>query len=201
MCKPHAQATADDQESSQEVPGRFSKVFGIGLSKTGTSSLQEALNDFGYVGLHNPHPYRVMEQATVFNSLTDTPVVLYWQALRCQYPGAGFILTVRQMASWLDSCEAHWNSTNPDGISKAGRMNRRAVFGRVDFDRAWFCHVRRTYEAHIKAVFHGPWADRLLVINVCDGSVDRWKRIGRWLGVEPVEIPTGGFPHMNKRKE
>ena len=48
----------DDLDMSETTPRGFNKVFGIGLSRTGTTSLDVAMWHLGLTSLHNPHPER-----------------------------------------------------------------------------------------------------------------------------------------------
>jgi hypothetical protein len=43
----------------QEQKNKSNKIFGIGMPKTGTVSLDIALKRLDYVSLHNPHPFRL----------------------------------------------------------------------------------------------------------------------------------------------
>jgi Sulfotransferase domain/UDP-glucoronosyl and UDP-glucosyl transferase len=91
-----------------EAPRR--KVFGIGLSRTGTSSLTQALNILGYKAIHFPHDnvtraelYRFFASGSgrlslsllqEADAITDTPACCVYKALDQGYPGSKFILTV-----------------------------------------------------------------------------------------------------------
>ena len=65
------------------------KIFGIGLSKTGTTSLTQALQILGYQALHYPRDDRTLEQLLHadfrldlferFDALTDTTIVPYYK--------------------------------------------------------------------------------------------------------------------------
>ena len=92
------------------------KVFGVGLSKTGTTSFSAAMNMLGYHSLHNDptlvhfmhHSRQELEtsatSASSFNltgkyddvdSVWDIPTAAYYRQLHAAYPDAKFILTVR----------------------------------------------------------------------------------------------------------
>src|SRR5688572_13581789 len=94
------------------------KVFGLGLSKTGTTSLGGALNLLGIETIHYPHDqktyhdlrngnYRlsILEE---YQGAVDIPVAPYYAQLDTIYPDSKFILTVRDKDSWLTSAEVHW---------------------------------------------------------------------------------------------
>ena len=101
-----------------------SKVFGIGLSKTGTTSLHAALEILGYragtfrhmrdLGLD--HWFRGDFSPNYLKDLdavTDLPVATWFRELDIRYPGSKFILTVRPRDSWLQSIKRQFEN-NPD---------------------------------------------------------------------------------------
>src|SRR5262249_40047767 len=96
------------------------KIFGLGLSKTGTSSLQAALRTLGYRAAHFlEHRDEGRGEAWLagdfetdclasYDAALDLPVPVFYAQLDQRYPGSRFILTVREMASWLESVRKHW---------------------------------------------------------------------------------------------
>lgn len=89
------------------------KVFGLGLSRTGTASLGHALNLLGVKTIHYPHDERTFADLRNANyrlhilddyqGIVDIPVCPYYPQLDEVYPGSKFILTVREKNSWLTS--------------------------------------------------------------------------------------------------
>src|SRR5690349_19921009 len=94
------------------------KVFGLGLSKTGTSSLSEALNYLGIKTIHYPSDeltWRELRSGnyrlTLMNEwqgAVDISVAPFYPQLDQAFPQSKFILTVREKEAWLRSCEQHW---------------------------------------------------------------------------------------------
>ncbi|MEO0535928.1 MAG: sulfotransferase family protein [Cyanobacteria bacterium P01_A01_bin.123] len=94
------------------------KVFGIGLSRTGTKSLTQALNDLGFKVIHYPEDVGTLETLIEghcqfplleqYDGLTDITVSAFYAQLDRLFPGSKFILTVRNKADWLRSLEVHW---------------------------------------------------------------------------------------------
>lgn len=167
-----------------------SKVFVVGLTHTGKNSLDAALVCLGYTVKHYPHPNQVMQEAQRYDVLSDTPVIPYMAALDKAYPDARFILTVRDIESWLKSCEAHWKKRWK--LTKIKRINRKRVYGSVGFDAERFRKVYIAHEARVRKHF----ADRpgkLLVLNVCAG--EGYEKLCPFLGLPVVDKP---FPHMNR---
>ena len=79
------------------------KVFGLGLSKTGTSSLSDALEILGIKTIHYPCDSTTIQELRSgiyrlsiledYQGVTDTPVVPYYAQLDSIYPESKFILT------------------------------------------------------------------------------------------------------------
>ena len=187
------------------VPERLSlrgtqRVFAIGLSKTGTSSLTEALRSLGYQTRHFPVEMTALrggrlklriEEASIHQCLTDTPVALFYQQLDKRFPGAKFILTVRDMDGWLKSCEAHF--TKPTWGRRMDQLHLE-LYGSREFDRMGFA---KAYERHVSGVneFFRDRPEDLLVLNI--GSGDGWEDLCAFLEVPVPEIP---FPWANKTR-
>jgi hypothetical protein len=180
------------------------KVFGIGLSRTGTKSLHRALKSLGYRSEHFPaHLLRTMdgmltldiEGVRHYEAMTDTVTSVFYRQLDEHFPESKFILTVRDVDAWLRSCAAHFAPMDKEPPSTAAdkiRMLRLLAYGRTDFDAASF---RTTYLEHIEEVqryFRGR--DNLLVIDVSEGNA--WERLCRFLG---VESKGEAFPWANRR--
>ena len=92
---------------------RFEKVFCIGLSRTGTSSMASVLSGLGYKTAHwtSPRTGKVItwDDIEEFEALSDTPISFLLEPLFRMYPDAGFIYTTRPIASWSDSLERHFH--------------------------------------------------------------------------------------------
>lgn len=99
-------------------------VFCIGLGRTGTTSLTQALGILGYRANHLPideitqremYTYFANDVHTTsplhlsilneYDALADTPVCCVYQGLDKAYPGSKFILTLREKQGWLASQE------------------------------------------------------------------------------------------------
>jgi hypothetical protein len=192
------------------------KVFGIGLSRTGTASLSEALGCLGYRTLHYPTDPTTRREVLDFDSgrldalhlsaleasdaLTDLPAPWAYPALDRAYPGSAFILTVRDKASWLESCARHWEMR---GVFKAVGAPadsywafvdflRRRMYGIPHFDPAVFADVYDRHHEAALAYFANRPAD-LLVLNISAG--EGWASLCRFLD---APVPDRPFPWVNR---
>ena len=177
------------------------RVFGIGLNKTGTVSLHAALTTLGYHSFHFGGPEaRALVRAAMaedkpllhyldpeVDAVSDLEEVTYnFELADAQYPGSRFILTVRELGTWLDSRRRH--------VEK-NRENRAAGLYDGDFLDIDIEGWTADYEAHVARVsaYFRDRPDDLLVFDVAGG--DGWVPICTFLG-RPV--PPTPFPWENR---
>jgi len=119
------------------------RVFGIGLSRTGTSSLARALGMLGLRTMHFPSlrffagQFWGLKRRELdgYDAFTDIPVIPVYKQLDRRFPGSKFVLTVRDMDPWLDSCEGYHRFQPGFEVSTKTRALRRVVYGTEVFDR------------------------------------------------------------------
>lgn len=162
------------------------KVFGIGLSKTGTHSLATALRRLGYKTKHFPPPKYVLEMAEEYDALVDTPTIIYMEELDKRYPDALFILTIREIESWVESCRKHWTRTN---IDDRAHKNRSRVYGIAGFDEKVFRQVYHKHHKRVRNLF-GDRPGKLLEMNIVAG--EGYEKLCPALDKPIIDEP---FPH------
>lgn len=183
------------------------RIFGIGMHKTGTTSLHHALE---ILGLDSTHWPSARWAKTVFNNMNDCghshlldciyaacdlPIPLFYKELDKAYPGAKFILTIRPDTDWLASVERHFmHEYNPyrrqwDTDWTTHRLHN-ALYGRKSFDRAVFIERYRRHNAEVMAHF----AHRLQDLLILPTGHARWESLCSFLG-QP--IPAVEYPHLN----
>lgn len=166
------------------------KIFGIGLSKTGTTSLAKALELLGFRVDHRGGAFvhRTPAELAHLDGATDELATSY-RLLDERYPGAKFILTIRASESWLKSCSHHFRQPLEPGTW--GTQQIEALYGTTVFDRekflAGYARHRREVEEYFR---HRP--HDLLVIDVSAG--EGWGRLCPFLG---RPIPAESFPKEN----
>ena len=166
------------------------KVFCLGFTKTGKTSLDNALRRMGYTVLHYPKPDVVMLAATKFDALSDITVIPYMEKLDKKYPTALFILTVRNVEDWLDIMPMHMKKHGK--LTSTAKRMRMEILGTIGYDRGlfrkkWIQHVTR-----VKRYFKGR-KNKLLVMNICAG--DGYPVLCKALGRPVIKEP---FPHGHK---
>lgn len=176
------------------------KVLGIGLGRTGTTSLARALQILGYKTKHCPDFHLdddgalvvSPEDVTGFEALTDEPTILVFKAVDHDYPGSKFILTTRDIDSWLTSIENNGNALREFRQQfPAIPVLFEALYGSSTFDRELYAEAHRRHVAAIREYF----ADRphdLLLMDISAG--DGWAKLCPFLD-KPV--PDEPFPKRN----
>lgn len=122
------------------------KIFNLGLSRTGTKSLNKALSLLGYNCIHFPEPRQLFDDR--FDGAGDIPVVLFLEQILQWYPPEDLrlIYTCRQTRSWLNSCQKHFTPTS----KYLHNFYRRQLFGSFVPTRTDLLRVKHSLENRIK---------------------------------------------------
>ncbi|MGH3430877.1 MAG: sulfotransferase [Mycobacteriales bacterium] len=183
------------------------RIFGIGMHKTGTTSLHEALSILGYDSAHWKSARWAKAIWQEFKSggksstaeksyaLSDLPIPLFYRELDAAYPGAKFILTIRDEVEWLQSVRNHWSDRNVfreqwDGDNFTHQLHN-AVYGRKTFDAEVFLRRYKLHNAMVREHFKDRPGD-LLVMDMSDGA-------GWWelCGFLRRPIPSRSYPRAH----
>lgn len=188
-------------------PGRFSKVVGIGLPKTGTTTLGAMLRRLGY--RHAPYDVALIDSVArgersamwrtfaAFDSFEDWPWPAVFKEVHAADPDAVFVLTIRKDAeTWLRSVERHKNlrrkrrPLNPN--SPAARLER-SLLGPADSDLEPE-RFMRSYEEHLASVRSHFERDPGRLVELCWERGDGWPELCAFLRRPVVEE---AMPHEN----
>ena len=200
------------------------KVFGIGMGKTGTTSLERAFIELGFrVG---PQPmfeghfdaWAAADYSTFvadierFEAFQDVPFCLprAYRLLHDQFPSAKFVLTVRDSPEqWYDSlCRFHSKV-----FGRAGALPTEGDLAAAAYvSPGWAFRVSRiydtppgrpydrtsllrVYETHIRET-RSFFAGREKSLLVLNvADSDAFSRLAAFLGQPPASKP---FPHLNR---
>ena len=165
------------------------KIFGIGLSKTGTTSLHAALEILGYASVHYPTTWEEIDR---YDAAMDISVACCFEELDQFYPGSKFILTVRDLNQWLQSCKYHFEQRiNLDEFSPKYReiikKNRLKNYGTLVYDAVLFQEAYHRHLQHVQNYFaHRP--EDLLIMNITGG--DGWEHLCSFLKCSIPDQPS-----------
>jgi hypothetical protein len=192
------------------------RYLGVGLSRTGTTSLHEAMRYLGFRSVHwepqrltevvlgrddNPDFRRYDDCDCIF----DIPHAYFYREIGEAYPGLKYILTVRDEEAWYRSMCKHYASL-PDRFSREDRRRaaaiQRIIYGSGTFPSKEgfyrlpaFLYKKRFRDWNESVRLSVP-QERLLVINVCQG--EGWEKLCPFVGKPIPDVP---FPHSNPTAE
>lgn len=181
-------------------------IIGIGLGKTGTSSLAAALRQLGLHTLHSQAAHDAVpgwfkgdftlhqSAEKPIDALVDSCFTRHFR-LADELFEPEFILTTRNTDQWLESARRQMTRHMPNPHSAAYAM-RLASSGLVAFHRQALLHI---YHSHVEAVssYFRDIPGRLLVLPLCE-LTDPWPPLCEFLGLPVPKLP---FPHENKNEE
>lgn len=178
------------------------KIFGIGLSKTATTSLARALRILSYPTSDFPSirylPHFLLwiknKELKKYSAFTDISIIPFYQKLDKKFPNSKFILTIRDRNDWLESCKNYPRfqlplSRLPFKIIKL----RQRIYGTPLFDAEKFNIAYEKHRQQVLQYFKGREED-LLIMDICNG--DGWEKLCAFLG---EDIPDTSFPYANVR--
>ncbi|MFC1649231.1 sulfotransferase [Patescibacteria group bacterium] len=178
-----------------------SRIFNIGFGKSGSSSLDVAMRILGYKCAHWKHKdERLLDIITrnqqnskdllagleEYDYLADFDGHKYYKLIDKTYPGSKYILTLRNLDTWLVSMEKHVlrNQNNPD------YKYDFLIIQKEKWAKFW-----KSYQRELVEYFKARPND-FLTMNIVAG--DGWDKLCAFLD---VQIPNKPFPHTNKTND
>lgn len=119
----------------------------------------------------------------------DNPVPGVYPQLDKMYPGSKFILTIRDLDSWLESCKKYLAKV--PAAYEYRKLVRSAVYGMYDFNEERWRMIFQQHHKGVRTYFKHRPGD-LLEIRICDG--DGWEKLCPFLD---KQIPEVSFPQLN----
>jgi hypothetical protein len=179
-------------------PRKEKKIFCIGMHKTGTTSLAKALSILGYKVIDYPS-VRLFgsgflwfrgTQINDYNCFTDATVIPLYKRLDKKFPGSKFILTTRDIDSWLESC-SKWPNFNRANVIGKRKVYRERVLGAKTYDKDIF---ERKYLNHYNDVvrYFKNRENDLLFLDI--SSKEKWREICEFINVPMPDVP---YPYSN----
>lgn len=182
---------------------KFTKIFGIGLPKTGTTTLGKCFEILGY----SKAPYNrniinevadgkylsSLREIERYDMFEDWPWPLLYKELYSLHPKAGFILTIRKDAdTWLKSIQKH-----TDRISnKSSEILRKKLYKCQDPFSEEECFLN-FYLHHILEVEKFFEVNKGSLLKICWENGDGWDKICAFTN---DSLPKVEIPHLNDSK-
>jgi hypothetical protein len=175
------------------------KIVGVGMHKTGTTSLGAALRLLGYrmLGWNNVsaslykrgHSDALIDVMNDFDGFEDAPWYLLYEKAYERFPDVKFVLTTRSdMDAWYNSLVKHLERSPPGQFSFID-----TIYGTLDItnNRQLFID---THLEHIDKVCRFADRHNVPLLKVCWENGDGWPELCTFLGKPAPEAP---FPHLN----
>lgn len=180
------------------------KVFVIGLSKTGTTSIGDALDLIGYKRLgwkdvrsrHLIHTWAngdynaLIDQTRFYDAFEDLPWPRMYRQMAERYPDAKFILSLRKdEQTWLRSMHRH--------VGRGLWQPYAYFYGatQVVGNEQTVLSAYRNHTSEVRAYFHDQ-PHRYVELNIDDGERS-WYALCKVAECPEGHVPSIGFPRAN----
>jgi hypothetical protein len=180
----------------------MSKIFIIGLPRTGTTSISVALLECGFKVAHTAFTQRAFELADV---ISDCPCFSDYQQLDDLFPDSKFVYLKRDLSKWVPSMQRLLTKMAPHLAPKTGYFN--PVLKR-SFEQTFVLsnnnllsdeHLSNCYKRHqqkVESYFQGR--QNLLSIDISEqGSLSTLKTFLE-VDSDSYHDDNSKFPHFNQ---
>ena len=185
------------------MPGDRSKVFGIGLNKTGTTTLGQCARILGYN--HTGYNRKLLKDVVLRNDFSgiettvnnyeffeDWPWPLIYRQLDSRFPGSKFILTTpKDAVTWFNKLKNHSMKTHP--VRHARRLSYGYDFPHNHEQEHLDFYAR--HNAEVCEYFKNRGDD---FIKLCWENGDGFAALCGFLG---RDVPDIELPHANKGRK
>lgn len=198
----------------------YNKIFCIGLSRTGTTSLNRALEILGFNSMHYLNPSDYLSELLQgnynwniinrYDAVSDIPICDYFTELNYRFPNSKFILTIRpNMEEWLKSCQHQMDIIVPPKILQKDAhtttlddhsLIRSLVYGCINFDERKYTFKYLNHLHNVLEYFDPRSVNRFIKLLILDITNDSnpWIKLCNFL---EKPIPNVSFPHLGARKK
>jgi hypothetical protein len=173
----------------------MSKIFIIGLPRTGTTSISVALLELGFLVAHTAFTKKAFEVA---DAISDAPCFSDYKQLDFLFPGSKFVYLNRDLAKWLPSISMLLEKMAPHLEQKSGHFSpvlKRSFYTTFPmFDSPCIETLTDNYKTHQRAVFQ-YFKNRTDFLSIDVSDPGSFLTLKQFLG-----LPTTGsadFPKLN----
>ena len=169
------------------------RIFGLGLSRTGTTTLNETLRLMGYNTIHYPTSKELWSESN--DGATDIPTIPAYKLLDKVFPGSKFILTMRDKQEWMRSMYPYLERKRNWNQGSAQVQLRIDVYGAPFFEEEKYSNAFDKHHEDVIQYFKERPED-LLIVNILNGESP--KSLYDFLGKDNAPEQYG---HHNKLKK
>ena len=179
----------------------MSKIFIIGLPRTGSTSICAAMLELGFRVAHTAYTDRAFSEAQV---LADTPIFCDYQHLDSAYPDAKFIYLSRAMDKWLPSIKQllarmHSNLIRDDGgFNPIIKRCYQEIFTPYSLDNInnveFLAQCYQQHETQVQQYFTDRDSN-FLSLDISDS--ESYNQLLSFLNFPESEIVSSGFKRLN----
>lgn len=195
---------------------KINKIFGIGLPRTGNTSLKKALRILNYSCVQHTGGYVAEKTKVNFRKLAfegnynfpgDWDAIVnfgerFYPMLDITYPNSKFILTTRDIDSWLNSItktrerrkKRNIKDTLPKPYLDVNRFVLVDIYSTRKFVPELYKWIYRTHSTNVLQYFENK-GGQLLVLPVELKSKHKWTLLCNFLN---RDIPDKEYPHEHK---
>jgi len=177
----------------------MTKIFCLGLHKTGTATFREAVKQLGWTNFSDSKDVflkyikdddwnPIFEYVRQYDAFKAWPWALVYKELDKEFPNSKFVLTIRDENNWIkSSLNQFWDEETP---------MREWIFGSGSplGNEEQHLDVYRKHNKDVVEYFKDRPND-LLVVNWEEG--DGWEKLCNFLGKDILDVR---FPHANYKK-
>lgn len=169
----------------------MNKIFGIGLSRTGTTSCCELMKSLGFKSIHLPFSIEEIDEYTFSN---DTSVSARFEELDLRYPNSKFIYTIRDPEQWATSCmkwvnlqsrNKFYTELPSDDVRQWISDGDLSLYNReymalVDITKEEFLSAYQRHDRRVKEYFKDR-ADDLLIVDLTNEISQPFTKVVQFL--------------------
>lgn len=157
------------------------KIIGIGLGRTGTTSLAKAMQILGFTSVHCPFEVSAVDHV---DFACDGVVVPSIDRILEKHTNTKLIWTVRDKQSWLDSCSRFFATPKSEPLASI----RLSLYGDTVFNASTWSDA---YDKNVE--LYNSLSSKFDVLRFSPSSGEGWLELCSWL---KRPIPKTPFPHI-----
>lgn len=166
------------------------KIWCLGLSRTGTSTFTEVLKKVGKNHIHYPTNHDMFHGDN--DGCGDIPVIPVYKELDKLYPNSKFVYTIRDKDAWMNSMGPYLERKREWKQGERQVNIRKQIYGDPFFDEKLYSDAYDRHDEDVRNHFKNRPYD-FLVLDIIGG--DATSKLFDFL---EIKLYPKEFPHYNK---